>query len=103
MNFGILVFNQVEELDFVGPWEMLTMWQKVADGPENCLLISESQAPVTWQAFPVKRQRAKCNFMPSTIRLQLGTAASRIMRKHLPTLKPANKPLSSEHLKSAPG
>ena len=47
MNFGILVFNQVEELDFVGPWEMLTMWRKVANGPENCLIVSESREPVT--------------------------------------------------------
>ena len=47
MNFGILVFNQVEELDFVGPWEMLTMWGKVADGPENCLIVSQSREPVT--------------------------------------------------------
>jgi transcriptional regulator GlxA family with amidase domain len=47
MNFGILVFNQVEELDFVGPWEMLTMWRKVAGGPENCLLISEAPSPIT--------------------------------------------------------
>ena len=47
MNFGILVFNQVEELDFVGPWEMLTMWGKVADGPENCLVVSQSDEPIT--------------------------------------------------------
>lgn len=46
MNFGILVFNQVEELDFVGPWEMLAMWAKVADGPENCLVVSQSHEPV---------------------------------------------------------
>jgi transcriptional regulator GlxA family with amidase domain len=47
MNFGILVFNQVEELDFVGPWEMLTMWTKVANGPENCLIVSQSSEPIT--------------------------------------------------------
>lgn len=47
MNFGILVFNQVEELDFVGPWEMLTMWKKVANGPENCFLVSQSSEPIT--------------------------------------------------------
>ena len=23
MNFGILVFDGVEELDFIGPWELL--------------------------------------------------------------------------------
>jgi transcriptional regulator GlxA family with amidase domain len=32
MNFGIIVFPDVEELDFVGPWEMLTMWSKLAGG-----------------------------------------------------------------------
>ena len=47
MNFGIIVFNQVEELDFVGPWEMLTMWAKLADGPENCLIVGQTLAPLT--------------------------------------------------------
>ena len=46
MNFGILVFNQVEELDFVGPWEMLTMWRQHAGGPDNCLVVAESLDPV---------------------------------------------------------
>ncbi len=46
MNFGILVFDQVEELDFIGPWEMLTMWRKVAGGPENCIIVSETPGPV---------------------------------------------------------
>ncbi|WP_432452360.1 MULTISPECIES: DJ-1/PfpI family protein [unclassified Agarivorans] len=47
MNFGILVFDQVEELDFVGPWEMLTMWRKNANGPENCIIVNETLDPVT--------------------------------------------------------
>ncbi len=47
MNFGILVFDGVEELDFVGPWEMLAMWRKVDAGPEPCLIVGESGAPVT--------------------------------------------------------
>jgi len=46
MNFGVLVFNQVEELDFVGPWEMLTMWQKEANGPENCIIVGQSMEPI---------------------------------------------------------
>lgn len=46
MNFGILVFNQVEELDFVGPWEMLTMWQKNANGPANCIIVGQSTKPI---------------------------------------------------------
>ena len=47
MNFGIVVFNQVEELDFVGPREMLTLWRQHAGGPDNCLVVAESLAPVT--------------------------------------------------------
>jgi len=42
---GILVFDLVEELDFVGPWEMLSMWGQVADGPD-CILIAEKLEPV---------------------------------------------------------
>lgn len=46
MSFAILIFPHVEELDFVGPWEMLTTWQRIAAGPD-CLLVAESMAPVT--------------------------------------------------------
>lgn len=45
MTFGILVFPQVEELDFAGPWEMATMWQQVAQGPP-CLVVAQHAAPV---------------------------------------------------------
>lgn len=47
MNFGVVVFNQVEELDFVGPWEMLTMWRKNAGGPENCFIVGQTLDAVT--------------------------------------------------------
>jgi transcriptional regulator GlxA family with amidase domain len=46
MNFGVLIFPDAEELDFVGPWEMITMWKKVADGPQDCLIVAETIAPV---------------------------------------------------------
>jgi transcriptional regulator GlxA family with amidase domain len=46
VNFGIVVFNNVEELDFVGPWEMLTLWSRIASGPERCLIAAQSDAPV---------------------------------------------------------
>ncbi len=44
---GILLFPRVEELDFVGPWEMLTMWRDHAEGPQTCLLVAQDSAPVT--------------------------------------------------------
>lgn len=46
MNFGILIFPDVEELDFIGPWEMLSLWRKYAGGPESCFVIAESASPV---------------------------------------------------------
>lgn len=47
MNFGVLVFPDVEELDFVGPWEMTGMWSKFAGGPEQRFIIAQSLEPVT--------------------------------------------------------
>jgi transcriptional regulator GlxA family with amidase domain len=46
MNFGILIFPDVEELDFVGPWEMLGMWSKFAGGPEHHFIVAQSLEPV---------------------------------------------------------
>ena len=46
MNFGFLVFPNLEELDFVGPWEMVGMWSKAARGPEQCLVVAQSLEPV---------------------------------------------------------
>jgi transcriptional regulator GlxA family with amidase domain len=46
MNFGFLIFPDLEELDLVGPWEIITTWSRLAQGPENCLMISEKSGPV---------------------------------------------------------
>ena len=46
MNFGFVVFDQLEELDLVGPWEMAGMWSRVAEGPENRTIVSETMEPV---------------------------------------------------------
>lgn len=43
---GVLVFPDVEELDFVGPWEMLTMWRELADGPPEVHLLAAACAPL---------------------------------------------------------
>lgn len=45
MTAGIVIFDRVEELDFVGPWEMLNMWRQVAGGPP-CVLVAQNSAPV---------------------------------------------------------
>lgn len=46
MNFGFLVFPGLEELDLVGPWEMISFWSKNAAGPERCLMVGQSLSPV---------------------------------------------------------
>lgn len=47
MNVGILVFPHVEELDFVGPWELLGAWRQFANGPESCFIVAQSRSPLT--------------------------------------------------------
>lgn len=51
LRIGILIFDDVEELDFVGPWEVFTVANEVAEGtrverPFEPMLVAESDAPV---------------------------------------------------------
>jgi transcriptional regulator GlxA family with amidase domain len=46
MTFGVLIFPDVEELDFVGPWEILRAWSRFLKGPEHCLIVAQSREPV---------------------------------------------------------
>jgi len=45
-NFGFVIFRDLEELDLVGPWEMVSMWSKHLEGPERCLMVAQSRDPV---------------------------------------------------------
>lgn len=45
-TFGFLVFPNVEELDFIGPWEIIGTWGKFYGGPEQRLVIAEKDAPI---------------------------------------------------------
>src|SRR3982750_442930 len=51
LKIGILIFDDVEELDFVGPWEVFTMGNEMAKRggqpePHDVFLITEKDAPV---------------------------------------------------------
>jgi transcriptional regulator GlxA family with amidase domain len=46
MNFGFLCFPDVEELDLVGPWEVIGMWGRRFGGPERRLIVSQAGGPV---------------------------------------------------------
>jgi transcriptional regulator GlxA family with amidase domain len=48
MRIAIAVFDGAEELDFVGPWEVLAMWRDVSPGDDvEVVLVGESVEPVT--------------------------------------------------------
>ncbi|HEV2613156.1 MAG TPA: DJ-1/PfpI family protein [Gammaproteobacteria bacterium] len=46
-TFGFLLFNDVEELDVVGPWEVISIWSKVFKGPENVVTVSEKSGIIS--------------------------------------------------------
>ena len=46
-RIAVFVFEGAEELDFVGPWEVLAMWAKSFDDDVEVFTISESTEPVT--------------------------------------------------------
>ncbi|MFZ7103967.1 MAG: DJ-1/PfpI family protein [Peptococcaceae bacterium] len=49
ITIGILIFPMVEELDFVGPFEVLSYLNKIRPGSTKVLLIAENKEPI--QAF----------------------------------------------------
>ncbi|GAA2484751.1 DJ-1/PfpI family protein [Streptomyces gobitricini] len=45
-TYGILLFDTAEELDFAGPWEVLTTSSDLRDGADTTVLIAERTDPV---------------------------------------------------------
>ncbi len=45
-TFGILLFPEAEELDFVGPWEVFTSFAKFFDKDWQALLVAQTREPV---------------------------------------------------------
>src|SRR5215475_5737589 len=45
-TFGLLIFEEAEELDFCGPWEVFTASSMLRDFPDQVLLIAEQPGPV---------------------------------------------------------
>lgn len=43
-NFGFLLFDRVEDMDLVGPFELIGIWSHQFDGPQNIMTISETDA-----------------------------------------------------------
>jgi transcriptional regulator GlxA family with amidase domain len=47
VRIAIAVFDGAEELDFVGPWEVLAAWREHGSADVEVVLVGESTAPVT--------------------------------------------------------
>ncbi|MFF7794510.1 DJ-1/PfpI family protein [Streptomyces sp. NPDC007991] len=45
-TYGLLVFEEAEELDFVGPWEVFTVSAMLRDGADSAVLVAEHSGPV---------------------------------------------------------
>jgi len=42
MKCGFLLFPELEELDLIGPWEILTMWQKELGNQNTCFTVAQT-------------------------------------------------------------
>jgi transcriptional regulator GlxA family with amidase domain len=47
LRIAIAVFDGAEELDFVGPWEVLAAWRDLCEHDLEVVLVGESAEPVT--------------------------------------------------------
>jgi putative intracellular protease/amidase len=47
MRIAIAVFEGAEELDFVGPWEVLAAWRFLYPDDVEVILVAEDTVPVT--------------------------------------------------------
>jgi len=45
-TYGLLIFDDAEELDFTGPWEVFTASSMVRDHADAAVLIAEREGPV---------------------------------------------------------
>ncbi|MEV4786951.1 DJ-1/PfpI family protein [Streptomyces tuirus] len=45
-TYGLLVFEDAEELDFMGPWEVFTVSARLRDSGDTAVLVSEHPGPV---------------------------------------------------------
>lgn len=46
-NFGILIYDHVQPIDVIGPWDVFNMLEEIIKPPLKLYLISEDGSPVT--------------------------------------------------------
>jgi transcriptional regulator GlxA family with amidase domain len=73
-HIGILLFDGVEELDFVGPWEVLAWWTRVfPEDAYTCSTFSVDGQPVTCnKGLSVTPHHARAELPPMAVLLHPG-------------------------------
>lgn len=64
-RFGFLLFEQFEDFDFVGPWEMIGLWSQNFDGPKELIIINEGGGSVISEKKLVIKTQADFKHCPS--------------------------------------
>lgn len=49
-KIGFLIYNDVQPIDFIGPWEVLSIWKKELKAPIQLYLIAEHEGSIICQS-----------------------------------------------------
>src|ERR1700733_7189306 len=52
-HFGFLLFNEFEDLDFIGPWEMIGHWSKSYHGPKLSVISEKGGDVITTKGLTI--------------------------------------------------
>jgi transcriptional regulator GlxA family with amidase domain len=77
-TYGLLIFEDAEELDFVGPWEVFTTSAMLRDGADTVMLIAQKSGPVRCsKGMRVLPDRTLTDHPPLDVLLVPGGAGTR--------------------------
>ncbi|MFD1151904.1 DJ-1/PfpI family protein [Saccharothrix hoggarensis] len=86
-TYGLLVFDDVEELDFVGPWEVFTTSAKLRDDADTALLLAERLDPVRCaKGLRVLPDRTLADHPPLDVLLIPGGRGARVAQPRNPVV-----------------
>ncbi|MGP4096796.1 DJ-1/PfpI family protein [Nonomuraea sp. KM90] len=86
-TYGLLIFDQAEELDFVGPWEVFTVSAARRDGQDAAVLIAEGPGPVRCaKGMRVLPDHTLDDHPPLDVLLVPGGRGARVVEPHNPVV-----------------
>jgi len=86
-TYGLLVFDEVEELDFAGPWEVFTTSAILRGGGDGALLLAERPDPVRCaKGLRVLPDRVLDDHPPLDVLLVPGGRGARVVQPRNPAV-----------------